>query len=229
MITKEMESIIYGTLLGDAWLCPVYQETHNNRWQTAQKEGNKGYVEWLYNKLKPLMAREPYPRAVKSGFDDNDRTYNQYYLSSKCLSYFSHLRRIVFYKDGRKKVDQRILSKLTPIGLACWYMDDGCLVNNKDTRRIILNTQGYSLKENKIIIDYFKRKWDIEFKLWESRGKPILRANIEASLKLIEIVKPYVSEVDCMKYKLNFRYEMLNKSKYKAEYLRVFPEDKDIV
>ena len=226
-MNKQIESIIYGTLLGDAWLQPTSKETHNNRWFTSQKKGSKEYVDWLYDKLESVCSRQPYYRLVKSGFDD--KSYEQYYLNSKCLPYFSHLRRIVFYKDGRKKVNQKILSKLTPIGLACWYMDDGSLLKTKDNRRLLLYTMGFSKKENNIIRDYFQRKWKITFEITESRGKIYLRANIKNALKFIKLIKPYLSEVKCMAHKMDFGYAMLNKSKYNAEYRQVFPDDKDIV
>jgi len=227
-MNNQIVSIIYGTLLGDAWLDLGKKAIHNSRWATVQKKENKEYLEWLYDKLKSdIDLRLSYYRKVKSGFDN--KSYEQYYLVAKCSPYFSHLRKIVFYKDGKKKVNQKILSKLTPIGIACWYMDDGSLLKKKDNRRLLLYTMGYGIKENKIIQDYFQKNWGVRFEIDEARGKPFLRANVKNALKFIKIVKPYVNEVKCMRYKLDFGYEILNKSKYKAEYLQVFPEDKDIV
>lgn len=232
LITKQIEAIIYGTLLGDAWLKKTYNSRHNNSWQTAQKEKSKGYVEWLYRYLKPICTREPYLRVCKSGFPNDERLYRQYYLDSKALPFFTYLRK-VFYKDSRKRVNQRILSHLTPLGLACWYMDDGSFLtpNQKgsDCHKLVLCTQGYSEKENRLIQDYFLRKWKIKFLLGNDRDKFFLRANVSDALKFIGLIKPYVNQVECMKYKITFHYSMINKSHHKAEYLQVFPEDKDIV
>lgn len=232
MITQEMESIIYGTLLGDAWLKKTYSPNHNNSWQFAQKEGNLEYVNWLYEKLKPICSRPPYLRITNSGFPNDEKLYRQYYLDSKALPFFTHLRK-VFYKDGRKKVNQHILSKLTPLSIACWYMDDGCLIkpsNGGNTfHRLLLYTNGYSEKENEMIINYFQNKWKIKFILYSNNGKSMLRANVSDALNFIGLIKPYIEQVKCMQYKIAFHYTMISKSHHKAEYLRVFPEDKDIV
>lgn len=120
-----------------------------------------------------------------------------------------------FYKDKIKVITKENLTLLNhPIGLACLYMDDGTLViessfkNNKLYLfpRISLYTLSFTKEENIILRDYIKQTFDIDFKLKNNPyGKKfILEINKRNEImKFINLVKPYVDEIDSMKYKVN--------------------------
>jgi hypothetical protein len=118
------------------------------------------------------------------------------------------------YKEGRKDFYKRkLLNRLSPLHLAIWYMDDGSVSQKRHNGKIhasdlVLNT--HTTKENnQVIIDYFKEVWDIRFTPAKNRGSYRIRCSTKEARKFLSIVYPYVSQVSCMRHKLNihlFKY-----------------------
>lgn len=110
-----------------------------------------------------------------------------------------------------------------PIGLACLYMDDGSLIINSSTKdnisiyifpQIILYTLNFSKEENIILKNHIKNTFNIEFSLKKRPdGKNYaLQLNKRNELmKFINIVKPFVEEINCMKYKVDINKRLENK------------------
>jgi hypothetical protein len=84
---------------------------------------------------------------------------------SWCLSTLSHgnLRFYgkLFYKDGNKKVPNRIGKFLTARGLAYWYMDDGS-IKSKQSKGVFFNTQSFTLNEVKLLCTILLSKFGIQ-------------------------------------------------------------------
>jgi mannitol/fructose-specific phosphotransferase system IIA component len=53
---------------------------------------------------------------------------------------------------------------LEPMAIAVWYMDDGCLYYNGNICHLILAVDNFNDEEIQLIINYFKTKFDINFK-----------------------------------------------------------------
>ena len=88
-------------------------------------------------------------------------------------------------------------------------MDDGGLSQKKrdgkvHANELMLNT-GLDKQKNQIIIDYFKDVWGINFNQYKNKSVYRLACGTKEARKFIQIVKPYVEQVDCMKYKLNVK------------------------
>lgn len=102
-----------------------------------------------------------------------------------------------------------------PIGLACLYMDDGTLVIDSSKRknnsiyifpRIALYSLSFSEDENIIIKNHLENTFGIKTKIkYRKDGKnTLLEINKKTDIiDFIDIVKPYVSEIPCMNYKIN--------------------------
>jgi len=170
----------------------------------------------MTNLFSKYWKIKKYKRLVNCG--RNNKQYLQYGFRTKAYPYFTHLRKKVFYPYGRKRITQKILSKITPRGLAIWWMDDGSLSSQHS---FILCTDSYTLKEVKIIQDWFLKKWNIK---WNITKNGRLQCNVGQGLKLIELIKPYI--IPSMYYKIFLKYRNLNCSSYKAEVLRIFSEYK---
>ena len=68
-------------------------------------------------------------------------------------------------------------------------------------------------EENQIIINFFKKKWDIEWKLEKEKSFYRLRCNTTEFRKFVEIIKPYV--VPSMMYKIDIKVgQQLNHKTY---------------
>lgn len=104
-------------------------------------------------------------------------------------------------------------------------MDDGSLVIDSSSGlnkkyifpRILIYTLCFSQKENQILIDHIKQTFDIPFKLKKRPdGKNyILELNRRNHiLDFLELVKPYVSQIPCMSYKIDLN-KKLNDTKEK--------------
>lgn len=161
------------------------------------------YLQWKHDLIRGSIKTSGIYRVSNNG-------YGAYELRTKSYKFMKTYRRFL-YPDGCKVIHNRkLLDKLTPLGLAIWYMDDGGLSQKKnpkgyiDSNDLTLNT--YLSKEaNQIIIDYFKEVWDISFTQNRSKGKYRLRCGTKEARKFISIVFPYVSQVKSMAHKLNVK------------------------
>lgn len=73
---------------------------------------------------------------------------------------FMKMFRRILYKPNKRIAQRKLLNRLTPLGLAIWYMDDGGLSQKKRNgviyaNELMLNTW-LQKDDNQIIIDYFK-------------------------------------------------------------------------
>ena len=122
--------------------------------------------------------------------------------------YFRSLRKFM-YPGGGKFISKKVLNRLTPEGIAIWYMDDGSLALHKKngyihSREIYLNTYT-SMVEAAYCRDFFKENFDIDFRISPSKGKHRLICNSKNSIKFVNIVKPYI--IPTMEYKIDLKYK----------------------
>ncbi len=202
-VTEIEQNIIVGSLLGDGSLA-LYGRSKNAYYREHGCDAQIDYRLWKAKKLCRLDFR-----------------INTNCKYAKLCSYsnilFTNLYE-TFYINGIKTITEDNIKLLShPIGLACFYMDDGTLVIDSAKRkngaiyifpRISLYTLSFSETENIIIKDHLKTTFDINTKLKHRKdGKnTILEINKrEDVINFIDIVRPYVAEVNCMKYKIDLK------------------------
>jgi hypothetical protein len=145
---RDVISVIMGSLLGDCYGSKRYVE--GTRFVFKQSIIHEEYLFWLYNfffdrgycsNLKPRLYHRTLKNnkeiKVSSGYEFNTYTFRSFDWIYK-----------MFYKKGKKKIDFKVKSYLTPLALAIWISDDGCWV--KSGVRIACNS--YSLKEIQLLI-----------------------------------------------------------------------------
>lgn len=113
-----------------------------------------------------------------------------------------------YYTDS-KRITRSILEKLTPLGLAIWYMDDAHKLRGGGSR---LYTCSFTVKEHEVMIEYFKDKWGVCPKIEWTGDNPYLKFLANEAEKLINIVEPHI--IGSMLYKITNRgrYEATNVS-----------------
>lgn len=201
--TEIEQNIIVGSLLGDGSLA-LYGRSKNAYYREHGCDTQIPYRLWKFEKLSKLDFRL-----------NTNCKYAK--LSSHSNSFFTDLYN-KFYTNGIKTITTDNIKLLThPIGLACFYMDDGTLVIDSTKRknnsiyifpRISLYTLSFCKTENIIIKNHLENTFNIRAKLkYRKDGKKtILEINKKDEvIRFINIIKPYVSEIPCMSYKIDLK------------------------
>lgn len=209
---KESRNLLIALLLGDGTI------SNNNVFKIAHSESQRKYLEWKVQQLKNNGIRN---NGIKSyikttGYKSG---VSVYYTQLNVIPFIKVLRRVI-YKDKKIIGNRKILNRLTPMGVAIWYMDDGHINIRKDKNGKI---HGFYIKistcepkeEVQTIIDYFKEQWNIAFYMFhEGRKKDSysLCCGTKEGLKFIELVRPYVMQVPSMNYKIQFDLSQRDKA-----------------
>lgn len=153
----ELRSFFYGTLLGDSYI-------YNNTFQC--KQISKDLIEFKKKIIEDNIPNS-YPNITEfpAYIDKNGVNHQKYYqLSTSRHKYFSDLKEL-FYPNGKKILPKNIISKLTPLGYAMWYADDGTTIlvqrspnGSAKSRRIQICTDGFSKEEHEIISEELSNK-----------------------------------------------------------------------
>lgn len=206
-LSKEQKSLLIGLLLGDGTISSNYV------FKLSHSEAQKEYLEW---KVGLLDAHGIKNNGIKEyisscGYNTGKKVlYSQMSLNPTIKA----LRRTVY--TPKKHITRRLLNWLTPIGLAIWYMDDGCInVNTSKQRSSIQHTIKIAtcvdLDTAQVVIDYFKEVWDVQFRPFkEGKGTYSIASSTESDCAaFIQIIRPYIEQVPSLLYKIrdNFTKE----------------------
>lgn len=193
-ISQFQKEVINGCLLGDGRLeCRSKEGSARLRIHHGWKQ--KDLVFWKYKMLKSLVSCPP-RKIVCWKNPKNNEDYYSWYFHTFTLKEFKEFYQEFYQKNGRKRLPKEIVEILTPVSLAVWIMDDGCF----DRDSIILNTQNFSLVENKILQKTFKRKFDLNSEINKDRDEWRLRFSKNDFQKLRNLIKPYI--IPSMRYKI---------------------------
>jgi len=190
--TERQRAIVIGSILGDACLHPNWSKT-NYTLKVTRSEKQKAYVEWQYQELKPFVRTAP-------RWYEPTRSYTMRTISHSELTTL-HAE---FYPKRKKVLPEQITRYMTnPLVLAVWFMDDGnaVRVKKKGFRGYHLNTQSFTLAENKLIAGLFEELHGIRPHIENNHG--YYRIGIAAKFsreKFRELIKGHV--IPPMRYKL---------------------------
>jgi len=184
-LSKEEYQVILGSFLGDG---SAEIELNRARYRTNHSLKQKEYVDWLVSKLGRLVRTGP--RISKNG------GWGTLNYSFGTLGHPQILELATeLYPNNIKTVTREYLNKLSSLGLAVWWMDDG-------SDNGVLSTHSFSKKENEIIAEYLKEKWNISSKVSKDKDKDLYYIHIKhSSLKTLKrVIEKHIP--DCMKYKI---------------------------
>jgi hypothetical protein len=157
-------------------------------------------VERLSKALSSTSGREYKKRSSWSMEEETGRSKITSLRFERNHPYLKDLYSFI-YEGGKKTFSKKVLNRLTLEGIAIWYMDDGNMYNAKyltsrgtyryRIARCTLNTY-LSETENQVIIDFFKRKYDIEWIIAKDKGFTRLQMGTKQARKFIDLIKDYI-------------------------------------
>lgn len=199
-LSKEQKSLLVALLIGDGTISSnyVFKLSHS----TLQRE----YLEWKVGLLNKYGIKNNGVKEYisKCGYNTGKSVL---YSQMSLIPTIKALRRSVY--TPKKTITRKLLEWLNPLGLAIWYMDDGCInVNTSKQRSSIQHTIKIATCVDddtiKTIINYFDEVWGIHFKPFkEGKNTYSIASSSELDCeKFIKIVKPYIEQVPSFLYKI---------------------------
>lgn len=199
-LSKEQKSLLIALLIGDGTISSnyVFKLSHS----TLQRE----YLEWKVGLLNKYGIKNNGVKEYisKCGYNTGKSVL---YSQMSLIPTIKALRRSVY--TPKKTITRKLLEWLNPLGLAIWYMDDGCInVNTSKQRSSIQHTIKIATCVDdstiKTIINYFDEVWGIHFRPFKEGGNTYsIASSSELDCeKFIKIVKPYIEQVPSFLYKI---------------------------
>jgi hypothetical protein len=190
VLGKEREDFLRGSLMGDTSL-PRQKESQSPYVSISHSIKQQAYLEWK-SRLLGVLGGEIKPRISQFGHPGvrwDSRS------DVGLLEIWEEL-----HPDGalKKTITKDFLYKLSPVSWAAWIMDDGSIAWNKSPR-LLLHTEGFSSKENKLIKNYFC-SFGFEVKIYLSRGYEYLAFSSKGTKLILQKCAPWFCED--MAYKL---------------------------
>ena len=190
VITDEHTQIILGSLLGDGGLEPPPKGSVN--WGLSFKHGlaQQEYALRKAHLLGALVRKVDYP-------DERIRvrTARHPFLSQWASEVIV---------EGRRSIPPRLLSEISPLGLAVWYMDDGSLqttANKNGTfwRLVRIATCCFTIPEVDALCTMLKERFDVLGLRKMSKNPrdaqhpyPNIHINGVDAEKFLQIVRPHM-------------------------------------
>jgi len=212
LLPSELE-VILGGLLGDS--C-IRKNTYSIEFSHSNRQYE--YLMWKHDLLNRISTNT-WETIVQDKYIRFSFSTKQQYKNDMKSIYL-----LICDKTGNKKITRKWLNLLTPLSLAIWWMDDGCLSVHKRNRYGKLCTHCFSYEEHLIIQQYFKVIWDIKIDIkLEKRKYYFCRLNVENLKKLFSIIYKYILEVPLMIYKIDLNYK---NEKYIGDFKNIYDEIK---
>lgn len=217
--SSEIKGAIIGTLLGDGFVTRPNRGTGNCSIMFHHGIKQEQYLDYkakIFSSISNTTVRKSYGQSNLNG-----KIFKSVKLQTNHSIFFKKIRNLL-YKEDKKIVTKKVLNKLTPLGLALLFCDDGDLVVSERKERTVegkpkqyqfrarLWTCSFTYEEHLLLQEYFQTKWNIRVVInkcnrkW--KGQILEYHNLRfPSLefkKFVEIIKPHVP--DCMKYKIDY-------------------------
>ena len=166
------------------------------------------YMLWKAALLRNYLEFNP-PREYNYLMKKTGKYYPSVYISSKRSFQLSTVYSR-FYQFRKKQLSRKLLNRLTPLGLAIWYMDDGYLEKRFNKKGVAypgyslrLHTECFTYGQTLIARTYFLEVYGISVSVLKATNKKwVLWLSVLEAEKFLNIVRPYVQQVGCMHYKL---------------------------
>jgi recombination protein RecA len=198
-LSDQQMEVVRGSIMGDGALSPA-RSGYAARFRIGHGSKQAIYADWKAS----LFSNIVHSRTT----NDKGAVFYDFTPMTELIG----LRQSV-YVEGKKQFDEDFFKQLTPLSLAIWYMDDGCLtVRSKGLQartvggsgRIDICVQAMDAITRQRLVNYLRDTWSIVPVLRERAGKAVLVFDRLATDQLQSLVAPYVHP--SMAYKLLPRY-----------------------
>jgi hypothetical protein len=181
------EQMVLGSLLGD---CGIYKKPQNNPYLQEQHAVEQDqYLSW---------KREVLSRKLRTV--DIDPVSG--YTGDRMVGFRSGCSPLLLPYLNVRESPASFISKLTGLGLAVWYMDDGCAGNG-----FRLSTEGFDHSTNELLAQALKERFGFQLEVgqYERDGKVYyyLHGGIDAKRRLVELAGPHVHPSMAYKFDLS--------------------------
>lgn len=194
---KEVDYSLFGIFLGDGYV--------------AKDRRNQMHI-------CHCVAQLDYSRSIQRILlESNRRCSNIHYHSDGKHSFRTHITarhwnyNRAWKANGNKYPSLYMLDRLTPLGLAWLWCDDGSFRVNKSSmgRQGRLAVCSFTDKENEKMMNSFSKNFGITgIRLIHQKGYPMLSLNATGMQQLVDAVLPVMSLIpNCMRYKFDLQYE----------------------
>jgi len=186
----KAKQMVLGTMLGDASL------SYSGGWRISwcHKNEQMPLTQFYCKLLEPLNPCWEYDYQ-NEGFGDN-----KHRCTICATQYFEEFAEICL-QNSKKKISDEWLKQLSWLSLAVWYMDDGSIsLGNNQRPRALLHTEGFSEKDNEIIIDALWEKFELKAVKQNYRSYTCLRLNADDAEKFWHGIARCI--IPSMRYKL---------------------------
>ena len=185
-LNSTQQSVLIGSLLGDARL-ECRSKSGSARLRIHHAERQRDLVMWKYQVFQDLAARPPWSTDWLD--KRNGKTYRSWFFHTKTTLIFREWHQL-FYPSPKKVIPQGLKQMLDPLALATWFMDDGCFQDSC----IILNTQSFSVVEQKCLSQIFCEKYGVLPTLQKDRKNYRLYFGKKKKQIIENIIRPHVLE-----------------------------------
>src|SRR5262245_11876129 len=187
-LSPEAQSVIVGSLLGDAYLTP------NGSLQIEHRLEHAEYVVWKYERLQGIAGKPP--RTVERRDLRTLRTYRSLRFYTKCvLKPF----RGCFYPNGVKVVPIEIGRLLDAQAIAVWFMDDGGR-GARTPRGLVVNTSSFSAQDHGRLAAGLAEQCDLQASIRRVGCGHQLYIRARSCARVSDLISRYL--VPPMRYKL---------------------------
>lgn len=193
-LTSIQRQVLVGLLLGDGHLESMSAgRTYRLKAEYSKKQ--EDYLLWIWNIFREWTRTPPrtQKRELSSGAIIETIEFTTY--SHGAFRFYARQ----FYKDGKKVIPKTIGKLLTPLGLAVWFMDDGSWKSNYH-RTFIIHTDGCTKKDLSVILDVFKKQFDIDIALHKQYERWRIYVKTKSAQKFRQLIEPHI--IPLMGYKL---------------------------
>jgi LAGLIDADG DNA endonuclease family len=207
-LTMSIKQVILGSILGDGSL-KIAKNYKNARYSEQHSIIQKNYLMWKFSILsKELGGNFIVTKLDISSFSKNKKVFYQSKVNSKLTELH-----VLTHKKNKKLIKRSWLNCLQPLALAIWWCDDGSLTCQG--RQGVLCTDSFSFEEQKIIVKYLKKVWQIECIIFENiikyKNKVTKKYRIRFASKIqlekfLTVILPYIP-VSNMLYKIMICYK----------------------
>lgn len=226
---KAAIEFIYGALLGDS--CIPYKPRASMYMFFGHSLAQEDYLKEKA-RLLGRVNKVSYSEAVYEHDGKLKRRPVCKVLTPSSIT-FSEMRR-EWYREGLKRLPNNIEEVLSPLSLAIWIADDGCLhkgtKNNIDFYHYRIHTEGFKKEDTERLLSILQTKFGLTGNIRKKENCEGYIINIgtkESVSKLSSLIAPYL--INSMRYKVLPEHRevpyLLKDVEFKTEYKTVFLDD----
>jgi hypothetical protein len=177
-LSESQRQTLYGTILGGS---SIIRPDRGKNCYLAMRDSNKVWLQYKIEVLSDFFKRED---------DSVKQDKNTFRCYSIAYPIFNEVY-IMFYKDGKKRINKDMLEILTDEAWMTWFVDAG----KRSKRKAYLRTHKFGEEGTKLIAEYFN-SLDCDCKSHQSRGRHEIVFSNHGAHELLKYVAPKIPQ--CM-------------------------------